>query len=411
MLRVGSLFSGMGGFDLAAERAGMRVAWQCEIDPNARRVLAHHWPDVSQYEDVTTLDGNTIEAVDVLVGGFPCQDLSVAGRRAGLAGERSGLWWEFHRLIGELRPRWALIENVPGLLSSNRGRDMGTLLWSLGELGYGWAYRVLDAQHFGVPQRRRRVFIVGCAGDWKSPATVLFEPESSLGHPTPRRTQGQDVAGTPGARTTAGGFGHELNASGAFIPMAFHITQDPISGDVSPALSAGNQQGCATVGVAIRTANTNANGHGIAHDVTHTLDGANGQAIAFTQNQVGDVLSGPIMHALATNSNATGRNAANVAVAFTASEQANSYAWERDVYPTLNAQVPNDTSNIQYGIRQAMQVRRLTPMECLRLQGFPDDWLDLDPSLSDSAKYRLCGNAVVVPVVEWIMQRIARQDA
>src|SRR5690625_1755314 len=168
----------------------MQVKWQVEIDSQARQGLAHHWPEVQRFEDVTNVGRSNLPKVDVLVGGFPCQDLSVAGRRAGLAGERSGLWWQFHRIISELAPRWVVIENVPGLLSSSSGRDLGIILGALGKLGYGWAYRVLDAQWFGVAQRRRRVFIVGHAGDRAAPATVLFEPNRRTWDPPPRREAG-----------------------------------------------------------------------------------------------------------------------------------------------------------------------------------------------------------------------------
>src|SRR5579875_134000 len=175
-LRYGSLFAGIGGFDLGADRAGWRCAWQVEIDRRCVEVLARHWPEVERFGDVRAVGAHNLAPVDLICGGFPCQDLSVAGRRAGLAGSRSGLWWEFYRIVAELRPAWVVVENVPGLLSSNRGRDMGTILASLGDLGYGWAYRVLDAQWFGVPQRRRRVFIVGHLGDY-SATQVLLEPE------------------------------------------------------------------------------------------------------------------------------------------------------------------------------------------------------------------------------------------
>ena len=127
----GSLFSGIGGFDLGFERAGMECAWQVETDIRARGVLARHWPEVERYEDVRNVGRNDLRAVDVVCGGFPCQDVSIAGRRAGLAGERSGLWFEFHRVLDELRPRWCIIENVPGLLSSNAGRDFATILSGL----------------------------------------------------------------------------------------------------------------------------------------------------------------------------------------------------------------------------------------------------------------------------------------
>lgn len=194
-LRFSSLFAGVGGFDLGFERAGMTSVAQVEIDPQCRTVLARHFPEARRHDDVTTATADTIGAIDLLCGGFPCQDLSVAGRRAGLAGKRSGLFYEFMRLVAERAPRWVVIENVPGLLSSRGGRDMGAVLGTLGELGYGWAYRSLDAQYFGLAQRRERVFIVGCLGDAARAAQVLFEPEGGGGHPPPRREAGQDVAG------------------------------------------------------------------------------------------------------------------------------------------------------------------------------------------------------------------------
>lgn len=198
-MRYGSLFSGAGGFDLGLDAAGMTMtcAFQCEIDKQARAVLRHHWPEVPKHEDVRELSGRTLPRIDLLVGGFPCQDVSVAGNRAGLAGKRTGLFYEFTRLVSELAPEWLLLENVPGLLSSGGGRDMGAVLWALGELGYGWAYRSLDAQYFGVPQRRERLFIVGRAGG-RSPAEILFEPESVPGNPPLRREAREDVAGTIG---------------------------------------------------------------------------------------------------------------------------------------------------------------------------------------------------------------------
>lgn len=187
MLTFGSLFSGIGGIDLGLERAGMRVLWQCEADPWRRAVLRSHWPAVPCYEDVRDVGGQEerrwvnvrnsggsadvgcgrdgVWSVDLLCGGFPCQDLSVAGRRAGLIdGVRSSLFFEFARIADLVRPRWLLIENVPGLLSSNGGRDFAVVYATLAELGYGLAWRILDSRHFGVPQRRRRVFIVGHLG-------------------------------------------------------------------------------------------------------------------------------------------------------------------------------------------------------------------------------------------------------
>src|SRR5690606_36023257 len=208
VLTVGSLFAGIGGIDLGLERAGMQVRWQVEIEDFPTRVLERHWPSVTRHRDVRQVGKHNLEPVDLICGGFPCQDLSVAGRRAGLAGERSGLFFEFMRVVAELTPRWVLIENVPGLLSSNGGRDMGTVLGALAELGYGYAYRVLDAQYFGVAQRRRRVFIVGCLGDWRSATEVLFESESCERDTPPRRKAGSGVAPIleVGARTNGDGY-------------------------------------------------------------------------------------------------------------------------------------------------------------------------------------------------------------
>lgn len=218
-MKVGSLFTGIGGFDLGLERAGVEVAWQCEIDPHARAVLAKHWPGVPCYDDVRGITAGAVAPVDLICGGFPCQDVSVAGRRAGLAGERSGLWFEFHRVLAELKPPWVVIENVPGLLSSNGGRDMGTVLGGLGDLGYRWAYGVLDAQWFGVAQRRRRVFVVGHLGDGRA-AEVLPLPDGMCGNPPARATAGEEVAGTLGGdlgRGSSGGPGNDLDGHGAYV--------------------------------------------------------------------------------------------------------------------------------------------------------------------------------------------------
>lgn len=207
-LTVGCLFSGIAGLELGFEQAGFEVVFQVEKDPACLARLAKHWPDVKQYDDVKDVTVERLRAdlgpradVDVLIGGWPCQDISLAGRRAGLAGERSGLFFEFARLVEEIAPRWVVAENVPGLLSSyspvepppdnlEEGRewtvdetnDLGVVIATLTELGYGLAWRVLDAQYFGVPQRRRRVFFVGHLGEpWSAPAEVLFERDSRTG--------------------------------------------------------------------------------------------------------------------------------------------------------------------------------------------------------------------------------------
>lgn len=184
-----SLFAGVGGFDLALEKNGVNVVAACEIDKKAQKILAKHFPHSKIFDDVSTLTGR--ELIDagfdpsngIITGGFPCQDLSVAGKRAGLSGQRSGLFWQIRRIIDETQTKYFILENVPGLLSSNNGQDMAAVISSLVELGYGIAWRVLDAQFFGVPQRRRRIFIVGCIGDdWRASAQILDIAQGCRGY-------------------------------------------------------------------------------------------------------------------------------------------------------------------------------------------------------------------------------------
>ena len=207
-----SLFAGIGGFDLALERNGIKVIASVEIDKHAQGVLRKQFPNSQILGDIQEVSGEQLISAGftpehgVIVGGFPCQDLSVAGKRAGLAGARSGLFWEICRLLDETQARYFILENVPGLLTSSGGRDMGVVIGALAERGYSIAWRVLDAQYFGVPQRRRRVFIVGCLGDeWRTPAEVLDLAEGSTGDTPPSRKKGQDSAGTAKRGSRAGG--------------------------------------------------------------------------------------------------------------------------------------------------------------------------------------------------------------
>ena len=209
-----SLFAGVGGFDLALERAGVKVVAAVEIDKNARGVLAKQFPNTQLFNDVTTvtgkdlLDAGFIPEHGIITGGFPCQDLSVAGKRAGLAGQRSGLYWQIVRLVEELSPKYLILENVPGLLSSNGGKDMGTVIGALTDRGYGVGWRVLDAQYFGVAQRRRRVFIVGCLGDdGAAPGEILALCEGLSGDTPSRKSKGQNPATDAGTGAPIG-FSH-----------------------------------------------------------------------------------------------------------------------------------------------------------------------------------------------------------
>lgn len=180
---VGSACTGVGGLDLGLERAGMRVVWQCEADEKCRTVLARHWPGVPCYPDLTQLHRPPI--VRLFCGGFPCQDLSVAGRGAGLDGERSVLFFDLARVASVVlgAAGWFLVENVPGLISNRQGRDFAIVLATLAELGFhDLAWRVLDSRYFDVPQRRKRVFILARLSRGRSCAEVLLEPDSGGGN-------------------------------------------------------------------------------------------------------------------------------------------------------------------------------------------------------------------------------------
>jgi DNA (cytosine-5)-methyltransferase 1 len=336
-MKYGSLFTGIGGFDLAFDRAGMECSWQVEKDKFCRQVLQKHWPIVERFEDVKEVGKGNLSPVDLICGGFPCQNLSVVGRREGLAGKQSGLWFEYLRILDEMRPRWVVIENVPGLLSSNDGRDFATILQGLAKLRYGVSYRILDAQYFRVAQQRRRVFIVGSLGNGNS-AKVLFEREcGSWDFETGRETR-QEVA----RPIVAGSHGTGRDVS--------------IDNWICGALHNGNPG---------RDAQDDGNAnHIIAHPLTSS---SSNRYEPSSDNYVYDWQSGGDSRGLELK----------------------------------------DKANLTSNQVQAVGVRRLTPVECEKLQGFPVGWTDI---CSDSQRYRQTGNAVCVPVAYWIADRIMRVD-
>ena len=358
-LTLGSLFAGIGGFDLGFARAGFESAFAVEIEPDCQRVLAHHWPYTVRRRDVRGCGARNLPRVDVITFGSPCQDLSVAGRRAGIGGARSGLFFEAIRIIGELRPAVAIWENVPGALSSHGGRDFGSALDALADLGalaIGWA--VLDAQWFGLAQRRRRVFVVASFTDWADPAEILSLADGLSGHPAPRREAGQGVAGTIGGGSGRRGWAPDTDRM-TFLPYAHALTTR--SGQrMEP------------------TSDT---------FIVHTLTRE-----GFDASEDGAGRGTPLVpaYSIAVRGREDGQE------------------WELGEPEVGNALRAGDggSSRGNWALTPQMAVRRLTPTECLRLQGFPDDWLDLDPPLSDSAKYRMVGNAVAVPVAKWLGRRI-----
>jgi DNA (cytosine-5)-methyltransferase 1 len=469
MLTHGELFAGIGGFSTGLARAGIRTLWAVEIDPQARSVLAARHPGIELFEDVREVGAHNLAAVDVITFGSPCQDLSVAGRREGLTGERSGLYFEAIRIIAECRPTIAVWENVPGALSSNGGRDFGAAIDALADIGaLDIAWRILDAQWFGVAQRRRRLFVIADFGSQRS-GQILFEPEGGGGDSPPRRTAGQDVAGTlsTGA-SSSGGFRQDLDGT-TYIPLLevnARQGKSPVGsigvgdpGDPMYTLQSSNQHGVAALDVhgviQNATRGKSQNGIGIAGDDApmYTLDGASQHAVAVTANGGTDDLSStltapadggrydrrPIALTGPSGSFWDGGQVADTLdcaslvkgqmmpekrrfpvvmtdpepLAFGVKDATPAVG---TVAPTLRA-MTHDTTHANGGGQIGVvtsAVRRLTPRECERLQGFPDDHT-LVPDLTkrdqrlmaDAPRYRMLGNAVAVPVAAWLGGRIA----
>ena len=195
-MRYASVCDGIGAAHVAWKPLGWQCQWTSEIEPFPVAVVEHHY-GFRNLGDMTKITEDMIDApVDLLVGGTPCQSFSVAGLRGGLADPRGNLALRFVQLASVMQPRWIVWENVPGVLTSGAGRDFGTFLGALEQLGYGWAYRTLDSQWFGIAQRRRRVFVIGHIGDWRGAAAVLFERESVFGNPPSQRAEREITAGS-----------------------------------------------------------------------------------------------------------------------------------------------------------------------------------------------------------------------
>lgn len=358
-MKVVSLFSGIGGFDLGFERAGMDVVGVCEINKHAQTVLQRRFPSATLHTDVRSVHYER-GSVDLICGGFPCQDLSVAGKRRGLDGERSGLWFEFARIIDETEPAWVVIENVPGLFSSARGADFAVIIQWLAQRGYGVGWRVLDAQGFGIAQRRKRVFIVASFGSPRG-CTVLLEPESLQGDYQPRRKTGQDDTGTVAKCLTAHGQRGDWE------------TENMISighPDVSPTLRA-EAKGSIMSG---------------SGDINAPL------AISINGNHLQWDISIEQTHTLVTN------RPEQVLWEMCHTDNPTRICPDQETSPTLVSRMGTGGNQVPL-----IGVRRLTPTECERLQGFPDGWTD---GQSDTQRYKQLGNAVAVPVAEWIGRRI-----
>lgn len=419
-MRYLDVCAGISASTVAWKPLGWTAAAYSEIEAAPRAVLAHHYPDTPLHGDFTTIRGDEYGAIDLLVGGTPCQDFSVAGLRAGLDGDRGNISLEFLRLADRTRPRWVVWENVPGVLSIDGGRAFGAILGGLGKLGYGFAYRVLDAQFFGVPQRRRRVFVVGCAGNWRGAAAVLSERNSLSGHPAPRRKAWQDVAGVLTSRASGGGggpgAGTDEAAEGYLQPVLAHA----LRAEGFDASEDGTGRGTPLVPVhaiqagALReNVNSGPDGIGVQSDCAYTLEArAEVQAVCFSAKDYG-ADAGEIAPTLRAGGHSGSHANAGVmpAVAFDMRGRDGGAQFEGP-HDTANIRAASGGSSRSYVAASA--VRRLTPRECERLQGFPDDYT-LVPHrgkpMADGPRYKALGNSMAVPVMRWIGERIAQVEA
>lgn len=476
-----SLFAGVGGFDLAFKRAGVKVTAAVEIDKKCRDVLALHFPETKLFDDVKEVTGEQLRATGfisergIIAGGFPCQDLSIAGLRRGLDGARSGLFHEIIRLADELKPQFLILENVGGLLSSQRGKDMGIVITALVERGYGVCWRVLDSQNFGVPQRRRRVFIVASLGDHRRPAEILFERESGF----------WDIeAGRKKRKATPNSVERSVGVNSFQKSKRAQTVDDDeswIESEIVPTLNVFDSGDSRTTTVVTQEpkllrmrGGKDGGGKGalVSENKSLTIATGNDQTLfLFEGNRVGD----PRIHENVSPSViarwGTGGN--NVPVAFNmrsddttdtmnvyeaeqttsltalqpsplshrsqtfiAQRQSHSEYVMDDVTSTITTHEQKQFSDLvieepkafdtyNHSVNKTSQtlrigavghdhigtiwkdsiVRRLTPKECERLQGFPDDWT---ASQADSSRYKMMGNAVTVPVVEWIIKRMVK---
>ena len=438
----------------AATVAWHPLGWQPvafgEIEKFPCQVLAHHYPDTPNWGDMTKFKEWPDADVNVFVGGTPCQSFSVAGLRKGLDDPRGNLMLTYLAIAAKYRPQWLVWENVPGVLSSNGGLDFASLLRGMGELGYGFAYRILDAQDFGVAQRRRRVFVVGYLGNWRPAAAVLFERHSLSGNPAPSRK----------AREGAAAYAREGAEVGSLIP-AMHSELCPSlkARDAKGPSSDGDGEGDGAILVPMQPAYgipgnwigrkpenggnatepmhdiapclTKADQHGVAQPMAYNI--APGKGALKDDIHVTDADATKTLDAFGSNP-AMHQGGAAIVQPIAFSRQMSVPQTDVDMTQTLQAknqmavafggdiartlQARHDSSPCADRgmdvVAQAMAVRRLTPKECERLQGFPDNYTDIKPkgkATPDGPRYKALGNSMAVPVMAWIGKRIQEVDA
>jgi DNA (cytosine-5)-methyltransferase 1 len=450
-MRYGSVCSGIEAASVAWHPLGWEPQWFSEIEHFPSAVLKHRFPDVPNLGDMTQLNQNPVfneQPIDLLVGGTPCQSFSVAGLRKGLADPRGNLMLTFLSIADKRRPKWIVWENVPGVLSSNGGKDFGTFLGALGELGYGFAYRVLDAQHFGVAQRRRRVFVVGYLGDWRVAAAVLFERESLSGNTKPSRKKREEAASD--AQRSVGEAGQVVIDRAAFNQgeNAQYEPRIETGETMSSLVARGPHAVAQPLYYESHPQDSRVNGPKDVADTVSATYGTGGGNTPLVQQPIAIQDVRPIEKAQ------NGRGWNDDGTSYTVDTKAtqgvaqpiavDTYNYTTNDHTTQTIRSQSDTEHIgavlqpmafdwQSGgdmrgmnlqektqlqrcqtpaVMHSMAIRRLTPKECERLQGFPDDWTKIPyrnkpaDQCPDGPRYKACGNSMAVPVMRWIGMRI-----
>ncbi len=356
----GSVCSGIEAASVAWHPLGWRAEFFAEVEPSCSRFLSTTYPAVPNHGDLTKFEEWPHATIDVLVGGTPCQSFSVAGRRGGMDDPRGRLALSYVGLLDRLRPKWFVWENVPGVLSSSGGDDFEAFITAIRELGYGVVWRTLDARYFGVPQRRRRVFAVGYFGDWRPAAAVLLESSSVRRDSAARGEAREGVAGTLGARpqrSSADAAGQGLYVARSLRAQGNSSHREDSDNFVAMALNT-------------RSSRLDAESQTMIASSLRASDGHHGHSSPRGDGS-DNLVAEPLTAAYANTSSNAGNNPKPL-----------------NVYESRGG------------------VRRLTPRECERLQGFPDDYTL--PLGSDSARYRALGNSMAVPVMRWIGERIQK---
>ena len=451
----GSLFAGVGGFDLGMESAGWECNWQVEWNKHCQSVLRRHWPDVPKYLDIRDVDGAKLKPVDCIIFGSPCQDLSVAGKGQGLDGARSGLFHEAIRVIKEMRdatknefPKWSIWENVPGALTSNKGNDFAKVLDEMANIGaLVLEWHILDAQWFGVAQRRRRIFLLACYDSGtasRCPEKILSVPKDSTGDIKKSRKKRKHSARTTEtdidkpilygqsgfAKWTEGGVTlaatdykrPERNV--ICEPISFHLKQDPVhSYGVSQCLYGQNG-----IGVAIPTDKQNVivvdgtrvddiriYDDGIVPTLKHRMGTGGGQVpLVGIDNPVlaydgyNNAVSEDIYRTLRVGIDSADHIA--IPIQGTVINRKDEAGPIGKGFGEINQPSYTLDTKSQHGVvTNELVLRRLTPLECERLMGFPDDHTKYDDAgkvIADTNRYKMCGNAVASPVAKWVGEKI-----